>query len=253
MGNVILETVNLSKYFGGIRALEDVNIIVKEGRIVGIIGPNGAGKTTLFKCIAGYHKPSKGKIIYQGREIQGMPPHGIVKLGISMTFQVPRPFKGLSVRDNIVAALGSRMYDGLRFMREWYKEEMLNKAEYIARLVGLEDYLDTDAGLLPLGLQKRLELAKALATNPRLLLLDEPAAGMSREEALDLKEIIVDVKKTVKLTIMVVEHNVPFAVDLSDEMYVLNYGVVLAHGDPQEVIRDRRVVEAYLGRGYISG
>jgi len=247
--SIILETVNLSKYFGGVKALHQVSIRVKRGRITGIIGPNGAGKTTLFRTIAGFYKPTSGKIFFEKREIQGKPPHKIALMGIALTFQVPKQFKELTVLENIIAALGGKSYTGFRFTGQWARRDVVREAYEIAETVGLEDYIDKPAKILPLGLQKRLEIARALALKPKIVMLDEPAAGMSREEAEDLKNLIRDLKNR-GITILLVEHNVPFAVELSDYMYVLHYGTLLAEGEPEEVVRDKRVIEAYLGAGY---
>ncbi len=228
--------------------MNNVNIRVEKGEVLGIIGPNGAGKTTLFNLITGFLKPTSGKIIFEGREIQGLPPAKIVKLGIARTFQIVKPLKRLTVFQNVLIACGYKNYFGLSFMRGWRRDEYFRKAESIIRMVGLEDYAEIEAGLLPLGYQKRLELARALAVDPKLLLLDEPTAGMSYEESSEIKEIIKNIRRS-GITIMLVEHNVPVAVELSDRMYVLNYGEIIAEGDPSSVIEDRRVVEAYLGVG----
>ncbi|MCE4612926.1 MAG: ABC transporter ATP-binding protein [Desulfurococcales archaeon] len=243
-----LETLDLRKSFGGIRALDGVSIAVDKGSVVSIVGPNGAGKTTLFKCIAGYYKPDGGKILLKGEEVQGKRPPELVRRGVSVTFQVPRPFRGLSVLENILAAIGSPSYSGARFLRRVSMDDY-ERARIIAETMGLERFLEMDASLLPLGLQKRLEIAKALAMEPELIMLDEPTAGMSREEARDVARIIEKLRDE-GITVMLIEHNVPFAVSVSDYMYVLNYGKVLSSGIPREVIRDQRVVEAYLGRGY---
>ena len=249
--DIILETINLSKYFGGVKALQGVSIRIKRGLVTGIIGPNGAGKTTLFRTIAGFYKPTSGKILFEGREIQGKPPHRIALMGIALTFQVPKQFPELTVLENIVAALGARSYTGLRFTGRWDKREVLEEAARIAEKTGLGEYLYTQAKILPLGLQKRLEIARALALRPKLVMLDEPAAGMSAEEAEELKQLVAGLRRE-GITVLLVEHNVPFAVGLSDYMYVLHYGQVLAHGAPEKVIRDPKVVEAYLGAGYAA-
>jgi branched-chain amino acid transport system ATP-binding protein len=245
----MLKIVNLTKRFGGLKALENVNIEVKKGEILGVIGPNGAGKTTLFSIISGFLKPTSGKIIFEGKEIQGLPPARIVKMGIARTFQIVKPLKNLTVFENILTASGYQNYYGISFMKKWDEEKHKKKADEIIELVGLSRYRDSISGSLPLGLQKRIEIAKALALNPKLLLLDEPTAGMSYEESNEIKELIKDVKNR-GVTIMLVEHNVPFAVELSNRMYVLSYGKIIAHGTPEEVVKNKKVIEAYLGGEY---
>ncbi len=247
----MLKIVNLNKRFGGLQALSNVNMEVKKGEILGVIGPNGAGKTTLFNIITGFLKPTSGRIIFQGMEIQRLPPAKIVKLGIARTFQIVKPLKNLTVFENILTAVGYQNYFGLHFFKRWNEEEYVKKAEKIIKLVGLEGHRDTVSGLLPLGLQKRIEIAKALAVEPKLLLLDEPTAGMSYEESEEIKELIKRVRER-GVTIMLVEHNVPFAVDLTDRMYVLSYGKIIAEGSPEEVIKNKKVIEAYLGGEYAS-
>ncbi len=247
----MLKIVHLSKKFGGLQALYDVNMNLKKGEILGVIGPNGAGKTTLFNIITGFLKPTSGRIIFQGIEIQKLSPAKIVKLGIARTFQIVKPLKNLTVFENILTAIGYQNYFGLHFFKRWDEEEYIKKAEKIIKLVGLEEHRDTVSGLLPLGLQKRIEIAKALAVNPKLLLLDEPTAGMSYEESEEIKKLIKDVRNN-GVTIMLVEHNVPFAVDLTNRMYVLSYGRIIAEGSSREVIKNKKVIEAYLGGEYAA-
>lgn len=249
---VLLETVRLSKYFGGIRALHEVSIRVKRGSVTGIIGPNGAGKTTLFRVIAGFLKPTSGMVFFEGERIDGKPPHDIAVRGVAFTFQVPRGLPGLTVLDNIIAALGSSKYRGLGFLGVRITRDVVSEAYRIAEKVGLEDYLERRVDEIPLGLQKRLEIARALALKPKLIMLDEPAAGMSGEEAEELKGLVRSLNRE-GVTFMLIEHNVPFALDLTDYMYVLHYGEVLAEGKPDDVVTDRRVIEAYLGAGYAGG
>ena len=251
MSDVILETRDLAKYFGGVKAVDGVDIHVYRGELLGIIGPNGAGKTTLFNLITGFLKPTRGRIIYEGREIQGMPPSRIALMGIARTFQIVRPFKNLTVFENVLTACGYKDYAGLSFIRSWRKDEYLSKAEHLIREVGLEDYSDKPAGTLPLGHLRRLEIARALAIEPKILLLDESMSGMSTEEIEEIKTLIRRLRKG-GLTILLVEHNVPVAVELSDRMYVLNFGKIIAEGKPEEVIHNKEVIEAYLGAGYAA-
>ncbi len=252
INNIILETRNITKYFGGIRALNNVSIKIRKGSITGIIGPNGAGKTTLFRVIAGFLKPTKGEVLLESKRIDGKPPHIVASMGVGFTFQVPQGFPSLSVLDNVIAAIGWRFYRGMGFIKRRTKSDIIGEAYKIIKKVGLEDYVERKAGELPLGLQKRLEIARALALDPKILMLDEPVAGMSAEEAMELAGLVRELNRG-GLTVMLIEHNVPIAVELSDYMYVLHYGEVLAEGKPEEVTSDRRVIEAYLGAGYASG
>ncbi len=246
----MLKLVNLTKKFGGLQALSNVNMVVKEGEILGIIGPNGAGKTTLFNIITGFIKPTSGKIIFQGIEIQKYPPAKIVKLGIARTFQIVKPLKNLTVFENILTAVGYSNYFGMQFFKKWNKDEYIKRTEEILKLVGLEEHKNKVADLLPLGLQKKIEIAKTLALDPKLLLLDEPTAGMSYEESEEIKELIKKLNER-GVTIMLVEHNVPFAVNLAHRMYVLSFGEIIAEGIPQEIIKNKKVIEAYLGEEYV--
>ncbi len=251
MKDELLRIEHLNKRFGGLHALSDVNIVVKRGEILGVIGPNGAGKTTLFNIISGFLKPTSGRILFEGREIHRLPPAKIVKLGIARTFQIVKPLKNLSVYENILTAVGYLNYFGLSFMKRWDEEQYRKRAEEIIELVDLDKYRNSISGALPLGLQKRIEIARALAVNPKLLLLDEPTAGMSYEESEEIKQIIKDVRDR-GVTVMLVEHNVPFAVELTDRMYVLSYGKIIAEGAPEEIVKNEKVIEAYLGGEYAS-
>jgi branched-chain amino acid transport system ATP-binding protein len=248
---ILLKTVNLTKDFGGIKAVDEVNIEVYKGELLGIIGPNGAGKTTLLNLITGILKPTKGKIIFNEREIQGMSPSAIARMGIARTFQIVRPFKRLSVFENVLIACGYRDYQGFSFIKKWKNDIYIKKAESLIRKLGLEDYMYTPAENLPLGYLKRLEIARALALDPKLLLLDEVTSGLSKGESEEIKYIVKELKKQ-GISIIFVEHNVPLTAELSDRIYVLNFGRVIAEGRPEEVIRDKKVIEAYLGEEYAT-
>jgi branched-chain amino acid transport system ATP-binding protein len=248
---ILLKTVNLTKDFGGIKAVDEVNIEVYKGELLGIIGPNGAGKTTLLNLITGILKPTKGKIIFNEREIQGMSPSAIARMGIVRTFQIVRPFKRLSVFENVLIACGYRDYQGFSFIKKWKNDMYIKKAESLIRKLGLEDYMYTPAENLPLGYLKRLEIARALALDPKLLLLDEVTSGLSKGESEEIKYIVKELKKQ-GISIIFVEHNVPLTAELSDRIYVLNFGRVIAEGRPEEVIRDKKVIEAYLGEEYAT-
>jgi branched-chain amino acid transport system ATP-binding protein len=248
---ILLKTVNLTKDFGGIKAVDEVNIEVYKGELLGIIGPNGAGKTTLLNLITGILKPTKGKIIFNEREIQGMSSSAIARMGIVRTFQIVRPFKRLSVFENVLIACGYRDYQGFSFIKKWKNDIYIKKAESLIRKLGLEDYMYTPAENLPLGYLKRLEIARALALDPKLLLLDEVTSGLSKGESEEIKYIVKELKKQ-GISIIFVEHNVPLTAELSDRIYVLNFGRIIAEGRPEEVIRDKKVIEAYLGEEYAT-
>jgi len=250
---VILRTEDLCKYFGGIKALDHVNIHVRKGEILGIIGPNGAGKTTLFNVVSGFYKPTKGAVFFMGRRISGLHPAKIARIGIGRTFQITRPFKNLTVLQNVMAACGRDAYFGLSFFKKYRTPEVVEEAMSIIEDVGLADYADQPAKVLPIGHMRRLEIARALALRPKLLLLDEPTAGMSAKEIEEISELVRRLRDEKGITIMLVEHNMRVAMGLSDRMYVLNYGKVIAEGTPEEVRENPLVIEAYLGRGYAAG
>jgi branched-chain amino acid transport system ATP-binding protein len=247
----LLETNNLCKYFGGVTALERVNIQVNKGEILGIIGPNGAGKTTLFNVISGFLKPTAGEIFFEGKSIQGLPANKVARLGIARTFQVVRPFKNFTVFQNVLAACGCFDYKGISFFRLRSKSEYFEKVNQIIKYTGLEKFKDTIAATLPLGYQRRLEIARALALNPKLLLLDESMSGMSYDETVGIAELVKKLREK-GLTIMLIEHDMRLAMSLSDRIYVLNYGQIIAEGKPDEIAHNPKVIEAYLGVEYAT-
>jgi len=246
----ILKTENLSKYFGGVKALENVNIKVYRGEILGIIGPNGAGKTTLFNLISGFLKPSSGKIYFEDKQIQGLPASKIAKMGIARTFQIVRPFKEFTVFENVLAACAYLEYDGFSFMKI-NKKKYIERANEIIKYTGLEKFKDKLASTLPLGYQRRLEIARALALNPKLILLDETMSGMSHEEKNEIMELIKKIREK-GLTIILIEHDMKVSMKISERIYVLNYGQVIAEGKPDEIARNTKVIEAYLGSEYAT-
>ena len=235
----MLEVRGVSKTFGGLRAVSDASLAVPEGKIVSLIGPNGAGKTTLFALISGFLVPDSGEIIFAGADIKSMPPHAICQQGLVRTFQVVQPFASLSVRENIAVGAHTRIAN---------RKQALAKATKVAALVGMEAMLDQSAGDLTIAGRKRLELARALATEPKLLLLDEVMAGLNATEIQELVPVVRSIRDS-GVTIFLIEHVMQAVMSLSDYTYVLNQGVMIAEGAPKEVTSSPQVIEAYLGRG----
>jgi branched-chain amino acid transport system ATP-binding protein len=235
----LLVVERVSKRFGGLLAVDSASLEVGPGAIVGLIGPNGAGKTTLFSLISGFEAPTAGRILFEGEEIAGLAPHRRAALGIARTFQIVQPFGGLSLRENI--AVGAHL-------RHARRGAALDKATAVAALVGLSDSLDAPAAGLTLAGRKRLELARALATEPKLLLLDEVLAGLNPSEIRAVVPIIQDIRRA-GVAVLMVEHVMQAVMSLCDHVYVLAQGRVIAAGSPAAVTRDPLVVEAYLGAG----
>lgn len=253
MSKKILETKDLSISFGGLKAVSDVNLHVDEGELLGLIGPNGAGKTTLFNMLSGVYTPTSGDIILDGERVNGISPDKLSKLGVARTFQNIRLFDNLTVLDNVKLAMNQYMEYGVltgifRLPKFWKEEnDATEKAKEILRLFNLEKYFRAFAGSLPYGEQRKLEIARAMATRPKLLLLDEPAAGMNESETKDLMDSIALIREKTGVSILLIEHDMNLVLGISDRLVVLNYGEILAEGDPQEVIADKEVVRAYLG------
>jgi len=235
----MLEVRGLSKAFGGLKAVDDASLDVRLGEIVALIGPNGAGKTTLFAAIAGFHKPDTGHIAFEGRDITGQPPHRICAAGMVRTFQITQPFAKISVRDNIMVGAYFGTADRIAAR---------NKAEQVAAEVGMADQLDQMGADLTVAGRKRLELARALATGPRLLLLDEVMAGLNPSEIADIVEVIKGIRAS-GVTILLIEHVMQAVTSLAERVYVLNQGKMIAEGTPAEIAGNAQVVEAYLGHG----
>ncbi len=237
----MLELEGVTKRFGGLTAVREVSLEVREGDLLGIIGPNGAGKTTLFHMISGYYRPDEGRILYEGRDVTGLPPHAICRLGLTRTFQIVKPFGNLSVRDNVMIGALTR----LRHVREARRE-----AERVIEICGLSPHAEARAKGLPIGLRKRLEVARALATKPRLLLLDEVMAGLNATELAGIIELIRRLHAD-GLSLIIIEHIMAAMMRLAQRIAVLHHGEKIAEGTPAEITRDRRVIDAYLGEEFV--
>ncbi len=236
-----LQVNSLSKHFRGLKAVDEVTFSVEEGEFLGIIGPNGAGKTTLFNLITGFLKPTSGRIHFRGRDITGMKPHERVKIGIARTFQVTKPFKKFTALENVViSALIARKQGKVKGHEKDFAMEVLEKVDLAHRK-------DTLAENLPHGEVKKLEIARALATKPELLLLDEPFSGLTGEEVEALQEVIKGIHED-GITVILIEHVLKACMALSERIIVLNYGKIIADGTPQQVCMDKQVIEAYLGK-----
>ena len=235
----LLRLENVSKRFGGLLAVDKASLTAEAGRITALIGPNGAGKTTLFSIITGFLPPSQGRIVYDGADITGVPPHRLARRGIARTFQIVQPFVGLTVRENI--AVGAHLSRPAR-------TDALAAAGDVARAVGLDASLDRPASSLTVAGRKRLELARALAIEPRLLLLDEVLAGLNPSEIRDMVPVILAIRDR-GVTIVMIEHVMQAVMSLAGHVFVLSEGRIIAEGSPQAIAGDPRVVEAYLGKG----
>ena len=235
----LLSVQNLDKRFGGLHAVKDVSLDVQKGDILGILGPNGAGKTTLYNLLTGFIKPDNGQVLLEGQSLLGLPPHKVVGLGVARTFQLCRPFVGLSVLENVmVGSLGPRVP----------AVDLTERARHLLAQVGLAGKEDSPAELLSYGDQRRLEIARALATEPRLLLLDEPFAGLGSGEIAALSELIRDLHKNQGLTILLIEHKLREFMQLVSHVVAIDFGQVIATGSPSEIVKNPKVIEAYIGR-----
>ncbi|GHV27009.1 ABC transporter ATP-binding protein [Spirochaetia bacterium] len=249
----MLETKNVTMQFGGLTAVSEFSMTVADGEIVGLIGPNGAGKTTAFNVITGVYTPTKGSILFNGKEIAGKQPHKITEAGIARTFQNIRLFHEMTVLENLLVACNLREKPNLF-------ESVLHLPGYMARekkarefalnlleSVGLLENANDNAVSLPYGKQRRLEIVRALATEPSLLLLDEPAAGMNPQESQELMEFIVGIRDKFKISVLLIEHHMQVVMGICNWLYVLDYGITIAKGAPAEIRKNQKVIDAYLG------
>lgn len=257
--SALLEIKNLNLSFGGIKAVQDVSFYIHKNELLGLIGPNGAGKTTVFNMISGFYKADSGDILFCEKNITSLKPNAINKSGIARTFQNIRLFNQLSVLDNVQLALQQRApiawFDSIFRTRRYLQteENLKNESLQLLKIFNLDSLSNEKSGQLSYGLQRKLEIVRALATKPQLLILDEPAAGMNQTETDDLKKLILFIKKNFNLTILLIEHDMKFVMSICERIVVLNRGQKIADDTPENIRSDAHVIEAYLGkRSYVN-